>query len=389
MKTDIISELVRSSSRGESLLEILRKVTNLTGAVKTDEDRKQLSSLIIKHSSEFPAKIRHVIQDISERPPQDVHSDAYMLVLRTIWDYSDASLDGRNVRRTFWHGLDSNVDTEDQIELTHRLYPSTLTLRQLLVGQDGFELYGPIEDLASSEKTVSFIPFMVDLSTEFGKLGIVNITKLSSILLNNTQPFKQFNEQTSTKLDEESLAALVRLREKGYVEDEAIGNLVLNFLRETLGSSRNFGFIEKRICLLIEWEPYLVKMQAGSVPSYLFAIFSGLMCEGTSKLDVRLYELALELGLLYYPRELLGFGFNGSTFLLACSLFGEEEVNRATNEKIAGVLAQGKTNEKKNKMLLAWILKAATDESICFDGLYTLLRFDPIALINSKKAVEW
>ena len=101
-----------------------------------------------------------------------------------------------------------------------------------------------------------------------------------------------------------------------------------------------------------------------------------------------MYELALELGLFYYPRKLIGFGFNRCYFLLAFEVFGEEDVNRAMNDKIVGALAQSNTNEERNETFLAWILKAATYESVCLKGLYTLLRFDPTAVMHIRKVVE-
>ncbi len=53
-----------------------------------------------------------------------------------------------------------------------------------------------------------------------------------------------------------------------------------------------------------------------------------------------------------------------------------------------GALAQSNTNEKRNEKFLAWILKAAMDEAVCLEGLYTLLRFDPTAVMNIRKVVE-
>jgi len=54
--------------------------------------------------------------------------------------------------------------------------------------------------LASSEKAVSFIPFIVDLSSEFGMIHEINFGNLSNVLLDNNVVTRRFRETPSKKL---------------------------------------------------------------------------------------------------------------------------------------------------------------------------------------------
>ena len=47
----------------------------------------------------------------------------------------------------------------------------------------------------------------------------------------------------------------------------------------------------------------------------------------------------LELGNLCHPNALLGPGFQGQTFLVACDVFGEEPVKRIMNDQIQKTIA--------------------------------------------------
>ena len=72
------------------------------------------------------------------------------------------------------------------------------------IGNDG--LCDFLVFLASSEKAVTFIPFIVDLAAEFGMLRKIYIESLSVVFLDIAIITKRFNKQPSMKLVEESLS---------------------------------------------------------------------------------------------------------------------------------------------------------------------------------------
>jgi len=389
----------------ESLLEKLREQTRFPHP-KTDSDYEFLTDLVLHHSSQFPAKIRSAIEaakdsmqslgdDSSETPAQHFSSSVFEAVIRLLFSLArpDDSFDSARTPTATWCGLDSDVDTEDQIELTLRMYPRIFrATRDINYGEWDFRRYSAVIYMASSVKSVTFIPFVLDLASEFDMLQSTDMVFLSCVLLNNSLTRVRFNEDPSPELDEASLAVLSRLKERGYMRDEIIWIIVIRFVLETFSFPRPMDFIERRLRLLIGWKPTLVQEfeENSELNTSLISILSNFDFEqvlgtglGKRKMDIRLYDVALELGSLHYPEELLGFGFHGWNFESACQAFGNEEVKRSMNDKIASTLAQSDKNER-NKMLLGWILQTATDDAICLDGLYTLIRFDPSVLMNSR-----
>ena len=379
-----------------SLLEELRFAKYLSKP-ETNEEYQERMDLVLGHSSHFPSKLRHAIDaarrasDGSKNPPRRFFNLVHQSVVSFCfgWPIPDEFGDGAfdEEHPTAWHGLDSNIDTEDEIELALRLFPKAFSIRKIFrSGRRTIGRYDPIRFLASSEKAVFFMPLMLDLATEFNELQGVNFVALFCTLLNNTLTIIRFKENPSKELDEISLAVLVRLKEKGYVTatDQILNFVLTNFVAETIRSSRDIGFIERRIRLLIEWKPTLIKYGYYSI--YLVGVFGKFDPQRLrgSKLDVRFYEFALELATLHYPQELLGFGFHHLNFESTCDTFGNKEVKRSMKNKIAGAIAQSDNNEN-NETLMEFILQAATDREISLDGVYTLVRFDPTVVMNSIK----
>ncbi len=372
-KVSFFSELTRSSNRGENLLEKLRRVGDPYDHPyhpETNEDFQQWADLIDRHLSQFPARIRHEISEekleISSNDLRLYYFAVCNIVAEFILGAEDGNYSGEDIETTEWRGPNIDVDTEDEVELAIRLCPE---LFRLFVERNVTDF----ANLTQSEKSVSFIPFLLDMPPRFGS-GIdneENIRFLAGLLLNNDSKW----QPATRECDEKSLEVLVQLRERGFIEKRQVTEILANFLNEAPNSwsKRSFEFMEKRLRLLIEWEPTIC---------YDFRIFwyslpwnvDGLVM---SK-DIRYYELMLELGNLHYPNKLLGLGFHKPNFETACYVFGRETAKRTMNDQIQKAIAQDGNNNKK-KFLLALILKAATQKK-CLDGLYTLIRFDPVLL---------
>ena len=96
------------------------------------------------------------------------------------------------------------------------------------------------------------------------------------------------------------------------------------------------------------------------------------------------FEIAFELGMAYHPLE-LGYIFYQTKddsfpqrFWDACKAFGTKRVSEMVRNKIM------KRLEPNSNKLRETRLAAATNSDISLDGLYTLIRLDPIALVSES-----
>lgn len=99
--------------------------------------------------------------------------------------------------------------------------------------------------------------------------------------------------------------------------------------------------------------------------------------------DIPIFEMIFELGMSHCPTD-LGFVFHNTTFEYACKYFGTEKMARMIDDKILSTLGQN-----SNETLQALVFAAATNDKISLDGVYTLFRHDPIALLpESTKSIK-
>lgn len=296
----------------------------------TEEEANQKMKLVYKHQSEFPPKLRVTI-DQAYRDAQDP-PDAWSFLARVyeatktffLGRHPDAIANNRNELQLDlsgeWLGLDSDVDTEDQAEIAIRFFPMILSEHLQL----SYAFLGPIQLLLSREKAVSFVPLLAKLMTEAGeflerqaieKIGLRNIFEL---LLTNCFPQLVVGGDISKSFDDESLLALSRLREMGFVENAEIGMLIMALLTHSIEDQRESEFVETRFRLLIGWDPSILVDGGTSNRPLLHTIYSESMRPDVNAcLFLRLFGVLSELGMTHYP-ENLGFIFHkwGGTYPL-------------------------------------------------------------------------
>ena len=380
----IIGELYRSYHCGENFLEKLRQVKG-NYEPRTDEEFRQMMYLINKNISKFPWKLRKPISRELRRTQKFPNRRKYSyetVICIMVADFL-CGFCLRTQTRLEWHGPEDDVDTKDELELAIRLCPLVFRYirgdhRFFDVARNSDMARHSINSLVRSSKAISFIPFLLDMHPGFRNRDMKH---LPIILLTSHR-----REPENPERNERSLAVLVRLREKRYITEvrELVRKFVVIVARKP--PSGAFDFIEKRIRLLVKWDPTMLEVQDG-VRSYLLFQFYKYYAilrqrKKDTETDIRFYELVLELGFLQYRNELLGLGFHGCNFARACSLFGDEPAKRAMNDRIANELAQ--RGEHKNNSMMDMIHKAATDEAVHLDGLYTLIRFDPSVVKNLR-----
>lgn len=406
------------------LLEKLRRKIVVLDHYKGSGVLALKRDLILKHIHEFPSKFQPFITEAKQT------ADAIFLHLRQskeeiferrVFHSASDFFAGqdlvrqkvyKNLSEDEWLGLDSDIDTEDQVELLIRLYPNLLTeSRRIWKDPYGNGAY-PILNLTRTAKSVSFVPFFAKMGLELdlffkarGGLchtyGNQRVNVLHELLSNSSNKHLRHancGKAALANLDEKCLAVLARLQEDGLVKESDVYSLLFYLLNTGETGSRSMDFFETRLRLLIHWYPTtLMQIHSSSSPFYLdpfpFATASPrlprhpvllqelLEFEGyiSPPLKLRAFKVLFELGMSYYPEQ-LGFVFHGSTFGRACRIFGVERVSKMIDDQIVAGL-----NQNTNTMgLHSLVLAAAADDEISLDGLYTLIRCNPAASISSN-----
>ncbi len=439
----------RKAQPKTSLLEDLRKNLIAESIINptTEKDAEQKMNLIILHQSEFPAKLRASIREAAgeeateslstrKRPliesgisrfhrslvrkhqhdtvdPEiflhDVYEAMKLFFLGFLYRVLDA--DQQQHWLLGWHGLDQNVDTEDEAELAVRCFPRILTQTTHLK-RTGLHHAFPIHMLLWDCKTVSFLPLLCQLGIELGgfqkeeKGGLEccnsSISIVSQLLYNRiastaeaSRAHYRGQEPNTEKVDQESLIVLIRLWEKGLVTNEDIRWFELIIQLFHAASYRELNFIEERLRLLIDWNPDVLLEcddKMGSNLLYASCIWNGFrhklrFCG--ERAEIRIFEVIFERGLHYFPSK-IGFLFHDDTFRMACKRIGTKRLRQIVYANLLKTLGQSNSdqrdarrqNQTRNITLQTLVIAAATDDAISLDGVYNLIRFDPtIALM--------
>ncbi|OEU11202.1 hypothetical protein FRACYDRAFT_270936, partial [Fragilariopsis cylindrus CCMP1102] len=180
-------------------------------------------------------------------------------------------------------GLDSDRDTEQEVETAIRLFPEVLTTKKIIVWHDDYdeliESFYPVQLLAFSHrgeprsrrcnlKAISFIPLLVRLAKELDVFDIMLGEQCGAGLLiqdnggNNvlqhlmlSDPWNEpYNIEHHETVDSKCSQVLVQLRRMGVFKKE---DIQIHFLLSILCNVEMF-FADKRFRFLIEWYPSLL-----------------------------------------------------------------------------------------------------------------------------------
>ena len=303
-----------------------------------------------------------------------------------------------------WHGLDQNVDTEDEVELTIRCFPKILTQTTHLE-RTGLHHAFPIHMLLSDSKTVSFLPLFCQLGIELGRFqekekgGLEcsnSISVVSQLLCNRIASTAeasraQYRGQSpnTKKVDQKSLVVLIHLWEKGLVTNGDIRWFQLIIDLFVAASYRELDFVEERLRLLIDWNPdILLECDAKMGSNLLYASciwndFHHKLRFCGERAEMRIFEVIFERGMHYFPSQ-IGFLFHKDTFQMACKRIGTKRLKQMIYDNLLRTLEQSRSDEsgaRKQNTLQTLVIAAATDEAICLDGVYSLIRFDPTSAL--------
>ena len=382
------------SHQETSLLEQLRQKFS----EERQEEARQKMKLMIKHQTEFPSKLRPVIAEAESNgatDPETFLAEFYKNLRSCIKYISFDNLDSFDDEAKMelvprWYP-DSDVDTEDEVELMFRLFPMIFRCNELL-------------DWTKSVKTVSFVPLLAKLTFESrfydqkirSRILRWNNSHCSKAELDEELDEQRFYDQTellqtllcndshgsNDELDKASLAVLMLVKGEKWVSKTAAFDLMEFFLKDAM--NRDIAFIETRLRFLIDWEPKV------------------LMDNSQSRFhdchNLRIFKVMTELGMFHYPLQ-LGFVFknNGlhllgyyvSNFELACHAYGAKQVLQIVNNNLSSVaLRQYCENSRPKRKKKDFLIEVAASKighspkiRHSADAIYTILRHDPIGML--------
>ena len=312
-----------------------------------------------------------------------------------------------------YHGLDSERDTESEVETTIRCFPDVLTRRRKLYARDEQDYWNYHQEFDEDEdekrggdeyeeedypiqylvcyrpvnvgfwdcnmKAISFVQLLARLAIEFGSFeekdrgGLLCQTDYSNNGFlrqddhnrnNVLQNLMNYNQEHHEAADNKYLQVLVELRRMGLLKkkdirryrllDKLCGRLILS---------------EERFRFLVEWHPnaLLQRNMSGNLPLHL-AIFNDC--------SIRRFQLVFEYGICYFPKKkgislLFRKGnFDGTPFQYACGKFDYDEVMNVIEDTLA------RYSDTPVNIAEA-LLSAAIDEKVHLDCVYFLVRREP------------
>mmetsp|Transcript_21467 Transcript_21467/g.51193 ORF Transcript_21467/g.51193 Transcript_21467/m.51193 type:complete len:428 (-) Transcript_21467:171-1454(-) len=361
-------------------------------------------SLILRHESEFPFKMREEIRAATAADPP-LPSRRFCKRVRCCLGrlLLCAPRNPGAGAATTWNGLDSEVDTEDEVETAIRLFPSVLLLRKdHFYGKSllGRMSWSPIFWVATCIKALPFVPLVMELAVDLGLVMRLFEDSFSLFcterLVTNRVLIKYRNnesdEEFDRRLDQVSLSVMIRLKEKGSLDQR--DNYRAAAAALALGPDR----AAKRLRFLIDLDPSVLRgFDSGSIeigderPNLLMKMFQEKKSLDAMK-SLPILQMLIEVGVSKYPEE-IGFLFHtrgsecltifpegerkkDSAFRKACDFFGKEIVVNTVNRIIS------KNTDGKPRLLRAMFVAASTKPEISVDGLHFLCRKDPTSLIS-------
>jgi hypothetical protein len=338
--------------------------------------------LLLQRKRTYPKRTRNKIDRLAAVFLQKTELDIHAMLCE------------KNSYADNYRGLDSDRDTEDEVEAAIRFFPEVLSKRS----QERLPVhfitccFGKREHVLCNLKAVSFIPLVARLTIEFGLFrdegrgGLLfydceHTTMQHLITAGQT---KSYDQQHPELVDDTCLLVMQKLRQMGLLKKEDIQSYGL---LEQLWS--NNVFPGKRSRFMIEWDPTLLTRVnfAGEIPLHNVALTR----------SIQIFQLVFEYGIRYYPNKkgislLFQEVFQEETyeyetyeyltpFQSACASFGRNEVMRVVEDTLIRSSSSSADNSTQLNVVEA-ILTAAIDEVIHLDCVYFLFRRHPDVLVK-------
>lgn len=345
--------------------------------------RGQKRAAIIERKSEFPAKLRDVIDEFKED-----HPETFLWSLESELKHL---LRGTFPRIVEARGLNCDRDTEAQVETAIRFFPGILS--EIYLGRKIICMQLTNRRWRKGRfnfKAASFVPLLAKLGVELGQFqeeerGGLNFRNDNMLKMLSSNHFVEDFETLDSKefyrlVDNTCLIVMKRLRELGLFKKEDIieYNLIGSLLQGPV-------FPEQRFRFLVEWNPNCLAafIDVRLFMRNLLPIKYAALCDD---MDVAGFQKVLDTGMKLFPKK-FGFLFhkglneqspfrNKTAYQIACQKHGKENVDKIVDDAWNTACAQ---DDKKHVGFDA-LLYASTEPIVHLDLVYSLLRRDPSLL---------
>ncbi len=384
------------------------------------EEKERKVSLILEFESEFPSKLRKVISQTPSEEPSAFLNEIYKAAkalffglsyqpdndenraneLHPTEEIEDSQDDQSSPPFHWWHGLNSDFDTEEQVEVVIHLFPTILSEKQKASPLSSLNNTYPIYAQLFCSKSLPFIPLFAELGTELRlfkdqeRAGLFCFMKnVVFHLINNNLLKDKKKDINYEELDTVYTQILRRLKNSNLLYSSDIYNLDLVPVMVYRSMYNPVIQTDQRLSFLIEWDPSLLiacGRNRNLLNAYLNKLHSFVILPYPSRSrevrtrDFQRFRLLLQLEMAHY-HESLGFIFHDDSLDVACKIFGSQKVTQVIDDELRRILVNNSSNgSNDNTLLRSLVITACTDEQISLDGLYTLLRHDPIAVLPNK-----
>jgi hypothetical protein len=334
---------------------------------------------ILQRKDEFSMRTRNKINELAREFLSELGNDIHDMIC----DNND-TFENENYR-----GLDSDRDTEAEIEISIRFFPDLLSITQTETA-----LY-PIQLLAftcnddwfmSNLKAVSFIPLVVRLAIEF---SLFEDELRGGLLIKDESGYNVLEHLSFTDMvgndmeryeliDDAYLNVMIQLRHMGlFKKDDILSyDLLMNLCNESV-------FPRKRFQFLVEWDPTLLLIQTdeddGCLPLHRAAIMSS---------TIQAFQTVFDNCIRYYPKKI------GISLLFTKNNKGKTPIQIAfrktkLRDKVMTVIedtiirySSFSENNNTSINIVEALVMAAIDENIHLDCVYFLLRRQPDVLVK-------
>jgi hypothetical protein len=369
----------------------------INGAADNYDARKkrrlQLIS-VLQRNDEFFLQTRNkidvLVEEFLDKTRDDIHN--------MLCDNSDPN------DEEGYLGLDSDRDTEAEVETAIRFFPEVLSRRKEIswdytsddLDDDGEEKILQAEDclypiqllgltigswprLHCNWKTVSFIPLVARLAKEFRQFteddrgGLALRDSRDNVLQNlvfsaDGEMLDEYDDEHYEYVDDKYLQVLIQLRQMDLLKKEDIQryNLLGRLCYQPY-------FAEKRFRLLMEWVPNaLTHIGHWCEPLPLnYAAYSNC------KTPIQRFQIIFDAGIKYFPKQKgihTLFRICGEApFQVSCEQFGHEQVMKVIEDALI------RYSDTPINTVDA-LITAAIDKNVHLDGVYFLLRREPDVL---------
>jgi len=353
-------------------------IQSMINAKTKSNPQKKIS--ILKRRSEFPASVREAIDEWKDEGADSFVTKIENRVLNLLKYNQYYGFDPKR-------GLNSDRDTEMQVELAIRFFPDLLSSKR------GFypitwQLRSGSSNREFNAKAAAFIPLLAKLTIELNQCqekergGLVNGEWSVLMELASRNDYEKDDVEHDRLVNATCLGVLKRLRQmKLFVkEDIRQYKLIRNICCEP-------NFPEDRFRYLANWDPdsLFLPSDQGWLPLH-YSVGNSQGTQIARPENVCAFRTVLEVGIQKFSKQLGGLFHKNNNeetpYQMACVKFG--------NETVEGIVQKVVMDNRRNNDLETTraLIYAATHKDVHIDSVFYLLQREPSILQscwNKKK----